>query len=197
MSARFSPLMKKRYLRLVRSAFRTLRHRRLRHRQWWKNLTRPLFHRNLWKPCRDSVATGVAIGLFFSMVLMPFQMVAAALIAVRFRANVPFAMALCWISNPLTNVPIWLAQFQLGNWMRHQLKVPMPHFLTDVSFKIPGAGELNAASFLLGMSASGILLALLSVPIVHLFSAILPHHLPVRKAGLRSVAPRVGESGVS
>jgi uncharacterized protein (DUF2062 family) len=188
--------MKKSYLRMVRRAFRALRHRRLRHHLWWRTLTKPLFHRNLWKPCRDTVATGLAIGLFFSMLLMPFQMLAAALIAVRFRANVPFAMVACWISNPFTQVPIWLMQYQVGKWLRETVGVPMPEFLVKVGFPVPGAGDLNAASFLLGMSASGVLLALCSYPLVHLFSLILPHHLPVRTAAFRNAARQIRRSDV-
>lgn len=189
--------MKKSYLRMVRRAFRALRHRRVRHLRWWRTLTKPLFHRNLWKPCRDTVATGVAIGLFFSMMLMPFQMFAAALVAVRFRANVPFAMAVCWISNPLTQLPVWLAQFRLGGWLRETVGVPMPQFLVNVSFQVPGAGELNAASFLLGMSTSGILLAMCSYPVVHLFSLVLPQHLPVRRGVLKEAARRIRRSDAS
>jgi len=177
--------MKKRYLRLVRSAFRALRHRRLRHRPWWQAITRPLFDRCLWVPCRATVATALSIGLFFSMMPIPFQMLPAAIIAMRFRANVPFAMAACWVSNPFTNLPIWLAQFRLGQWLRDSLEVPMPGFLTNVNYTIPKLGSLNAASFTLGFLVSGIILALCAFPIVHLFSAILPHHLPVRRNRLK------------
>lgn len=173
--------MKERYLRLVRKTYRMLRHKRLRDRPWWRAITRPLFDRRLWKPCRDSVASGLAIGLFFSMMLMPFQMLAAAILAMRARANVPFAMAGCWVSNLLTHVPIWLAQEWLGDWMRTKLHFPMPHFLEKVHFPVPEAGDINAASFILGMMVSGIVLALLAYPLVHLFSVWMPHHLPVRK----------------
>ena len=34
---------------------------------------------------------------------------------------------------------------------------------------------------MLGMIVSGVLLALCAYPIVHLFSALMPHHLPVRR----------------
>ena len=85
--------MKRRYLKLVRQAFKTLRHKRLRHRPWWQSLSRPLFDRSLWVPCRDTVSAGLAFGLFFSVMLMPFQSLPAAVLAMRFRANVPFAMA--------------------------------------------------------------------------------------------------------
>lgn len=173
--------MKKRYLQLVRHALRAVRHPRLRHKRWWQILTRSITNRVLWIPCRDTVASGLAIGLFFSLMLMPFQMVPSMLIAMRVKANVPFAMAACWISNPITSPPIWYIQFMLGQWMRDHLHVPMPHFITKVQFDIPTLGHINAASFVLGMLASGVIAALCAYPIVHLFSALMPHHLPVRK----------------
>lgn len=174
--------MKERYLKLVRSSFRMLRHRRLRDRPWWRKLTKPLLDRHLWVPCRDTVATGLAIGMFFSMILfLPFQMIFAAVLAMRFRVNVPFAMAACWVSNIFTNVPIGVAQVWLGAWMRDALGFPMPGFLSKVYFKIPEIGEVNAASFFLGMMVSAVIVALVAFPIVHLFAAIMPHHLPVKK----------------
>ena len=190
--------MKKRYLRLVRQALKALRHRNLRDRRWWQTLSRPIRNRNLWIPCRDSVATGMSIGLFFSMMLMPFQMLPAALLAMRLRGNVPMAMAACWVTNPFTLPAILYIQFELGKWLRETLSVPMPHFLTAVKFVAPGVGEFNAASFVLGMMISGVLLALLAYPLVHLFSAVLPHHLPVRrrrKAGVaKPTAPATPEA---
>lgn len=173
--------MKKQYLRLVRQSFRTLRHPHLRHRKWWQSLTRPIKERRLWIPCRDTVATGLSVGAFYSMFpILPFQMLAAALSAMRLRANIPTAMAACWISNPLTTPPILYGQAVLGQWMENKLGVPMPHFLQE-AFMIPKAGEFTPASLFLGMFTSAVLLALLVYPAVHLFSAIMPHHLPVRK----------------
>ncbi len=182
-----------------------LRHKRLRHRAWWRRITRPLFDKQLWKPCRDTVASGLAVGFFFSMMAMPFQMIAAALTAMRFRGNIPFAVAGCWVSNVVTHIPIWVGQELLGDWMRESLGFPMPEFLVASAINIPDSWEnfytktrvgewmssslgialpesLNAASFLLGMMVSGILLALIAYPIVHIFSMLMPHHLPVLKS---------------
>jgi uncharacterized protein (DUF2062 family) len=191
--------MKRRYLKMVRQAFRSLRHPRLRHRPWWQAITRPISNRALWIPCRDTVATGLAIGLFFSMMLMPLQMIPAAILAMRLRANVPFAMAACWITNPVTAGPVLYGQFRLGQWLRDALGVPMPDFLVAVYFDAPTVGTLNAASYILGMITSGVVVALCAYPIVHLFSAIMPHHLPVRSRRLRElIKPRrkPNESGV-
>ncbi len=173
--------MKKRYLNLVRQTIKTLRHPRLRHRRWWRRISRPMFDRRLWIPCRDSVATGLAVGLFFSVMSMPFQSLPAAVLAMRLRANVPFAVAATWFSNPFTTPAILFGQFRLGQWLRDSLGVPMPDFLTNVHFHAPGVGTLNAASFILGMLTSGVLLALCAYPIVHVFSVLMPQHLPVRK----------------
>lgn len=174
--------MKEKYLSLVRKSYRMLKHRRLRDRPWWRAMTKPLFDRALWIPCRDTVASGLAIGSFFAMILfLPFQSLFAAVVAMRFRANIPFAITACFISNMLTIGPLGLMQVGIGNWMRKTLGFPMPEFLTKVQLPIPEIGEVNAASFLLGMVVSGVLLSLLSFPIVHLFSAIMPQHLPVLK----------------
>jgi uncharacterized protein (DUF2062 family) len=173
--------MKKSYLKLVRSSLRTIRHPHLRDRAWWRTLSRPVADRRLWIPCRDTVAAGLAIGMFFSLMPMPFQSIAATLLAMRFRANVPFAFAACWISNPITTPAILFGQCFLGNWLRDSLSVPMPHFLAQVQFHVPKVGMFNAASFLLGTMVSGVIVALLSYPLVHAFSALLPQHLPVRR----------------
>jgi uncharacterized protein (DUF2062 family) len=185
--------MKKRYLKLVRQALKSLRHPQLRHRRWWQVISRPVANRVLWIPCRDTVASGLSIGLFFSMMLMPFQMIPAALIAMRMRANVPFAMAACWITNPLTTPPVLYGQFALGQWLRDALGVPMPGFLVKVQFDVPNIGMLNAASFILGMIVSGVLLSILAYPLTHLFSAILPQHLPVRRR-VRKTPPANAQS---
>jgi len=173
--------MKKHYLKIVRQALKSLRHPRLRHRPWWQALTRRIGDRTLWIPCRDTVAVGLSIGLFFSMMLMPFQMIPAAILTMILRGNVPFAIVAVWVTNPLTTPPVLYGQFRLGDWMRDTLLVPMPGFLCKVQFVVPGVGTLNLASFLLGMITSGVVLACCAFPLVHLFSAIMPHHLPVRR----------------
>jgi uncharacterized protein len=173
--------MKVRYLRLVRRAFRTLRHKRLRHRPWWQKLSKPLFHRSLWVPCRDTVASGLAIGLFFSMIPLIPQSLFAAIIAMRAKANVPFSVAACFISNPFTNVPFWGAQLWLGNWINHNLPLPMPGFLEKAHCTLPGVGVVSMNDFIVGFIALGVIMALAAYPIVHLFSAVMPHHLPVRR----------------
>lgn len=183
--------MRVQYLRMVRRVHRALRHPKLRHRPWWQKLSKPLFHRSLWMPCRDTVASGLAIGLFFAMMPMMPQSILAAIIAMRSKVNVPFAMAACMISNPLTNVPIWLAQIRLGQWLIDMLSLPVPSFLARAHMDMPGVGSMSVSNFIVGFLAMGVLLALSAYPLVHLFSAILPHHLPVlrRRRSAEVTAP--------
>ena len=194
--------MKVHYLRMVRRAFRALRHKKLRHRPWWQKISKPLFHRSLWVPCRDTVASGLAIGLFLSMIPFIPQSIFAAVLAMRVRVNVPFAMAACFISNPFTNLPFWAAQVKLGKWLIDTLSLPVPSFFataielpTNLAW-LPGFDEFDAFvksahvsinNFTVGFVGLGTLMALAAYPIVHLFAAILPKHLPVRKRGIKVV----------
>ncbi len=172
--------MKEKYLSLVRKSYRMLKHRRLRDRPWWRAMTKPLFDRALWIPCRDTVAAGLAIGCFFSMlVVLPLQSLFASVVAMRFRVNVPFAILACFISNIFTSPPIGLVQVAMGDWMRKNLGIKVPGF-EGLQFNFLGV-DVNVVSFFLGMIVSGVLLALLAFPVVHLFSVIMPHHLPVLK----------------
>jgi uncharacterized protein (DUF2062 family) len=129
---------------------------------------------------------GLTIGLFFSMMPMIPQSIVAAILAMRVKANVPFAMAACFISNPFTNVPFWIAQIRLGQWLIDVLSLPVPHFLAKAHMSLPGVGTLSVSNYIVGFVAMGVLLALCAYPLVHLFSVILPQHLPVRK---RPVVP--------
>ncbi len=71
-----------------------------------------LFHLN-----RHSVSGAFFIGLFVAFLPTIGQMPIAALLALLFRVNLPIAVALVWISNPLTMPPIFFATYELGRWI--------------------------------------------------------------------------------
>lgn len=74
-----------------------------------------LHHSNLWHLNRDSVAGGVAIGLFAGLLPAPLQMLSAALLAIAFRCNLPVAVLVTLYTNPLTFVPLYLLGYALGS----------------------------------------------------------------------------------
>jgi len=75
---------------------------------------------NLWHMNRRSVSGAFAVGLFWSMIPIPLQMVASAAVAIVFRVNLPLSVALVWLTNPITMPPIFYLNFLLGNWLLNE-----------------------------------------------------------------------------
>ena len=73
-----------------------------------------LQHPNLWHLNRHSVAGGVAVGMFSGLVPGPLQMLAAALLAVPLRVNLPVALATTLYTNPLTIGPLYVLAYLIG-----------------------------------------------------------------------------------
>ena len=58
------------------------------------------------------------IGLFCAFLPLPgLQMLVAGLLAVPARCNVPIALGLTWITNPVTLVPAFVLAYKLGAWL--------------------------------------------------------------------------------
>lgn len=72
---------------------------------------------NLWHINRHCVARAFLVGIWFCFIPMPFQMLAAALCAIWFNANLPLSVALVWVSNPLTMPPMFYFNYKLGAWL--------------------------------------------------------------------------------
>jgi uncharacterized protein (DUF2062 family) len=72
---------------------------------------------SLWHFNRQSVSGGFAVGLFMAWVPLPGQMILAALAAIFFRVNLPISVALIWITNPVTIIPLFSFAYKLGSWV--------------------------------------------------------------------------------
>ncbi|MBD3791112.1 MAG: DUF2062 domain-containing protein [Campylobacterales bacterium] len=79
------------------------------------NLSREFFGVN-----RRSVTRGVWIGLFWGFIPMPMQMVAVVLSTFAFRFNIPIAIAMVWLSNPVTMPPMYYMEYLTGNFLLGQ-----------------------------------------------------------------------------
>lgn len=82
--------------------------------RWTRWLAPWLGEARLWHWSRRSVALGVAIGIFFSMVTPIAQIPASVAASVLLRANIPAAMASTFISNPVTFAPIYYLAYRTG-----------------------------------------------------------------------------------
>ena len=76
-----------------------------------------LHNPNLWHLNRYSVAWGVSVGLFMAFVPLPGQMVLAAAAAIVIGCNLPIAVVVVWVSNPITIPPLFYAAYKTGAWL--------------------------------------------------------------------------------
>ncbi len=68
----------------------------------------------LWHFNRHSLNKAVYIGVLSAFFPLPGQMLLALIGALIFRANVPMALGLTWITNPVTTLPIFYAGYYIG-----------------------------------------------------------------------------------
>lgn len=85
--------------------------------RWLRWLGPSLAHPKLWHWSRRGVSLGVALGVFFGLLIPLGQIPVTAASAVLLRANLPIAAASTLISNPVTFGPLYYAAYRLGNWV--------------------------------------------------------------------------------
>lgn len=88
------------------------------HDNRWLRWLGPLLRRpRLWRWSRRGVAMGVALGIFFGLLVPVAQIPLSVGAAVLLRANVPAAAVSTLITNPLTFGPLYYAAYKLGHWV--------------------------------------------------------------------------------
>ncbi|HEY6241875.1 MAG TPA: DUF2062 domain-containing protein [Burkholderiales bacterium] len=103
--------MPRKFLRRILPGHESVRqHRHLARFGRW------LHHPNLWHLNRDSVAGGVAAGLFAGLApgTHAVKFLVAALLAIAFRVNLPVAVAVTLYVNPFTIGPLLLVAYEIG-----------------------------------------------------------------------------------
>ena len=135
-------------------------HRVIREHKHMRIFGRLLHDANLWHFNRRSVSGAFAVGLFWAMIPIPFQMVAAAATAIPLRVNLPISVALVWVTNPLTMPPIFYFNYLVGTWL-----LPSHKPLGDVEISMEwfkhSLTEIWEPLYL-GSLVMGLILALLS-----------------------------------
>jgi len=115
---------------------------------------------NLWHLNRHSVARAMAVGLFAAFIPIPFQMLLAAILAVSVRANMPIAVSLVWLTNPITMPFVFVFTYMTGAWLMNIPPRSLPDNLTWEWI----SGQLSTLwqPFLLGSVVTGVVLAALA-----------------------------------
>jgi uncharacterized protein (DUF2062 family) len=87
----------------------------LRASRWLAWLGPALFHPRLWHVSRRGLALGVALGVFFGLLIPIAQIPVSAAAAVALRANVPAAVASTLVTNPVTFGPVYYTAWRIGS----------------------------------------------------------------------------------
>lgn len=72
---------------------------------------------DLWHMNEKSVPEAFFWGAICCFMPIPFQMVPCLLFCIWRRCNVPIAIAIVWISNPITMGPMMYFAYEVGAWM--------------------------------------------------------------------------------
>jgi uncharacterized protein (DUF2062 family) len=83
--------------------------------RWLRWLGPALHHPRLWHVSRRGLALGMALGIFFGLLVPLAQIPLSAAAAVALRANVPAAVASTLVTNPVTFGPVYYAAWRLGS----------------------------------------------------------------------------------
>lgn len=78
------------------------------------NIIGRVAHSDLFSIRAEPLCRGLAIGMFWACIPIPFQMFPALLFCLIGFANLPIAIICVWISNPLTYSPIFYVEYKIA-----------------------------------------------------------------------------------
>lgn len=96
----------------------------LRDNRWLRWMGPVLNHHRLWHFSRKGIALGLALGIFFGLLVPVAQIPLSATMAVLLRANLPMAVASTLVTNPVTFGPVYYGAYQLGKWVLGKEDLP-------------------------------------------------------------------------
>ncbi len=139
---------------------------------------------NLWHLNRRSVSGAFAVGLFWAMMPIPMQMLAAAGCAILFRVNLPVSVGLVWITNPLTIPPIFYFNFLIGSIFFPECHLHMDDFQFTSEWLSHSIGEVWQP-LITGSLITGTLLSIVGYAGMRLFWRwhVIHHYRKRRKLG--------------
>lgn len=134
-----------------------------RYQQHWRRQWRYYYRRFLrLRGSPESIARGLAAGVFTGLFpIFGLQIVAGVALATLIRGNKIMAAAGTWISNPLTSVPLFAWNFQVGQWVQGSHLSFNPQNLQSFE-ELAHLGSELLLNLLLGSFVMGLLCAVCS-----------------------------------
>ena len=100
------------------------------YRASYDKLIKPIFS---LKGSPHSIALGLAIGLWWALTpTVGIQMTVSFIFCTVARANVPIALAMCWVSNPVTFIPMYYGYYWLGLILLNTPATPWEEFKEQI-----------------------------------------------------------------
>lgn len=107
--------------------------------RWLRWLGPALHHPRLWHFSRKGIAMGLALGIFFGLLVPVAQIPMSAAAAVALRANLPMAVASTLVTNPVTFGPVYYAAYQTGRFVLKPFQDQAPITESDVPTGLDGS----------------------------------------------------------
>ena len=139
---------------------------RLRAHKHLRFLGELLHDPRLWHFNRRSTVRGLAAGMFCAFVPLPWQMLLAAMAAAWLRFNLPVAVAMVWITNPVTIPPIFYGNYRFGAWLLGRPTLDWA-FEPSASWLLKRIGDIGWP-LLIGSLVMGVIAAAATFVIAHL-----------------------------
>ena len=101
--------------------------------RWLKPFGSRVMHSEFWRFTRRSVPRGVAAGLFVGVFLLipGVQIVGSALLSIPFRANIPVAAAMTFLTNPATTPFLIVLALKIGSFLGFRTDIESFYALID------------------------------------------------------------------
>jgi uncharacterized protein (DUF2062 family) len=130
--------------------------------RWLKPFGGRIMQSEFWRFTRRSVPRGVAAGLFVGVFLLipGIQIVGSALLSIPFRANIPVAAAMTFLTNPATTPFLILASLEIGSFLGFRTDINSFYALRD-----SGAGFAEWLSWLFSDAAPALVSGLFIIGI--------------------------------
>ena len=113
----------------------------------------------MWVINRQAISRATAIGIFCAYLPVPMEMLIAAMLAILVRANLPIAILLVWISNPLTWLVIYTPPYLLGLAILGETGVSLQSITLEMMMDQLAALWIGCLIFGTALGAAGYVLA--------------------------------------
>lgn len=157
----------------------------------------------LWHLNRNSLIRAICVGVMCAFFPLPGQMPLAVIGALIFRANIPMSIALTWLTNPLTALPVYWVAYSVGAILLGEPTIGVRTIgivLTDATLWLfhdganPFAGQqiFSLQAFALGLVITG---AITSLILSLAFSLFWRYRIAKdwkKRQGYQSHVPRFG-----